>query len=258
MQEYLDKIDDLVKLLLFTPTRAQDSLNVVHDACFKAILDNDMVVSSSLKLPLCQDTGVVTLFVGHDCLTKGQIETIKNCFQAQFNLFARPSMLSSPFIEQHSLEDMQMCFLEELRDVRGIGAIISGAGTEMHSFLKVYPGTSDFSTVKKDILTWVKERGALACPPVHISIAMGGTAAEACKQSKMGFLFGSNMPQSFEDEYDELVTSIKGLEVDPLGKRGNWVGNVFLRVLPTHISAVPVSMSFMCWPFRAEWMEIAS
>jgi fumarate hydratase subunit alpha len=146
--------------------------------------------------------------------------------------------------------------VEELRDRNGIGGIICGAGTESHSFLKVYSGTTSWKDVITELVTWTKDRGSLACPPLHVSVSVGGTSVQAVRESKLGFLFGNNFPDSYESFYEELVGSLRNIPVDPLGQGKNWVRDIFLRVLPTHISAVPVSLSFMCWPYRAEWIDI--
>jgi len=258
MNAYLENIENLVRCLLLHPTRVGRSLCLVKDETFRKVLEENLDLSNRLNLPVCQDTGVVTLVVGHDSLTRDELLEIKTAFENCFNDLARPSMLSSPFFGQHPLGRHQVCFLEEVRDKRGLGAVISGAGTETHCFLKVYPGTASWETVVDDLQGWSSKRASLACPPVHFGVAVGGTAAEAVKQSKLSFLFGNNFPTCYEHAYEELVNALRASTVDPLKNGESWAGDVFLRVLPTHMSAVPVSMSLMCWPYRAEWIDLGA
>ena len=258
MNTYLQSIENLVDRLVLYPSRAEQSLYLVEDKTYRCVVEENIKLSKELRLPICQDTGVITLVVGHDSLTKEELWEIKSSFEQRFNEIARPSMLSSAFFGQQPLGRNQICFLEEVRDKKGLGAIISGAGTETHCFLKVYPGTAAWGTVVSELQDWCTKRASLACPPVHFGVAVGGTATEAVKQSKLSFLFGNDFPKCYQLPYEELAHALKTITVDPLGEDGNWVGNVFLRVLPTHMSAVPVGMSFMCWPYRAEWIDLGT
>jgi len=58
-------------------------------------------------------------------------------------------------------------------------------------------------------------------------VAVGGTAAEAVKQSKLSFLFGNNFPTCYEHAYEELVNALRASTVDPLKNGESWAGDVF-------------------------------
>lgn len=197
----------------------------------------------------------MTFYVGHRRLSDDQLDTLRKMFECEFSTYARPSE-RVPLIDSYHLGTNQLVYVEEIRGRQGLGAIVSGAGTEMHAYLKVYAGTEDFANIVSDLAEWVKRRGALACPPIHISVAIGGTAAEATREAKIGFLFGDSYPSSFETRAAALRDSLRGVPLDPKGGTQSWLGNVYVRLLPGHISAVPVALSMMCWPFRVEWMDV--
>jgi len=111
MNAYLENIENLVRCLLLHPTRVGRSLCLVKDETFLKVLEENLDLSNRLNLPVCQDTGVVTLVVGHDSLTRDELLEIKTAFEklfqrscttlnAFFTLFratsvrATPSMLS--------------------------------------------------------------------------------------------------------------------------------------------------------------------
>jgi len=123
MNAYLENIENLVRCLLLHPTRVGQSLCLVKDETFRKVLEENLDLSNRLNLPVCQDTGVVTLVVGHDSLTRDELLEIKTAFENCFNDLARPSCFLHLF-GQHPLGRHQVCFLEEVRDKRGLGAVI--------------------------------------------------------------------------------------------------------------------------------------
>ncbi|HAR40987.1 MAG TPA: hypothetical protein DCR68_06650, partial [Coprothermobacter sp.] len=85
MNAYLENIENLVRCLVLHPTRAGRSLFLVKDETFLKVLEENLDLSNELKLPVCQDTGVVTLVVGHDSLTRDKLLEIKTTFENCFN-----------------------------------------------------------------------------------------------------------------------------------------------------------------------------
>jgi len=70
---------------------------LVKDETFRKVLEENLDLSNRLNLPVCQDTGVVTLVVGHDSLTRDELLEIKTALKTVLMILHDPQCFLHPF-----------------------------------------------------------------------------------------------------------------------------------------------------------------
>lgn len=212
-------------------------------------------IAEEEKTPLCQDTGIVSVFldIGQEVLLEGMpIEEAINIGvrRAYTSSFFRSSIVKDPIGKRENTMDNTPCIIHT-RFSKGekvkIDILIKGFGSENATALKMFPPTATREDIEEFLLEVVREKGPNACPPLFIGIGIGGTADYALKLSKKALLDLKPM-----DEWEShLLKRVNSLNIGPAGLGGD-ITAVYIKTetFPTHIAGLPVAINVNCHILR--------
>ncbi|WP_425230540.1 fumarate hydratase [Sphingomonas sp.] len=227
------------------------------------ILTNSRMCAEGHR-PICQDTGIVTVFVrwGQDCrlepgdrsLQEVVDEGVRRAYLHPENKL-RASILADPAFTRRNTKDNTPSVLH-VEMVPGatvsIDVAAKGGGSENKSKFKMM-NPSD------SIVDWVVETvpqmGAGWCPPGMLGIGIGGTAEKAmllAKQSLMGAIdMGQLKARGPKNDIEalriELFDKVNALGIGAQGLGGlSTILDVKILDWPTHAASKPVAMIPNC------------
>lgn len=226
------------------------------------ILTNSRMCAEGHR-PICQDTGIVTVFVrwGQDCrldstLSLQQVvdEGVRRAYLHPDNPL-RASILADPAFSRVNTRDNTPCVLH-VEMVPGatvsIDVAAKGGGSENKSKFKMM-------NPSESIVDWVVETvptmGAGWCPPGMLGIGIGGTAEKAMLLAKQSLMAPIDMaelkargPRSpIEELRIELHDRVNALGIGAQGLGGlSTVLDVKILDWPTHAASKPVAMIPNC------------
>jgi fumarate hydratase, class I len=227
------------------------------------ILTNSRMCAEG-KRPLCQDTGIVNVFlkIGMGCRLenfKGSIADAVNEGVRQGYLNAdnvlRASVVADPEFERKNTKDNTPAVVHmELvpGNIIDVTVAAKGGGSENKSkFVMLNPSDSVVDWVMKTVPTM----GAGWCPPGMLGIGIGGTAEKAMLIAKESLMETIDMyellqrgPNSkLEELRIELYQKINALGIGAQGLGGlTTVLDVKINMFPTHAASKPVAMIPNC------------
>ena len=218
--------------------------------------------------PMCQDTGIVNVFlklgmnVRLDGFTGSLDDAINEGVRRAYNHpdnTLRASVVADPQFERKNTKDNTpaVIFTEIVPgDTLEVTVAAKGGGSENKSKLAMLnPGDSVVDWVLKTVPTM----GAGWCPPGMLGIGIGGTAEKAmlmAKESLMGALdmhelqakstAGAKLTQT-EQLRLELYEKVNALGIGAQGLGGlTTVLDVKIKMYPTHAASKPVAMIPNC------------
>ncbi|WXG45781.1 MAG: fumarate hydratase [Candidatus Atabeyarchaeum deiterrae] len=228
----------------------------------KTILEN-IELAEKLKLPMCQDTGIISFYVraGHgfqgisfveDALTKA-LRRATNEIPLRPNVVHPLSRANSgdntglrvPHIEWEM--DKNIDFLE-------VTVFPKGAGSEnMCSFKMLRPGEGVLG-VKKFVIDTVVEAGGQPCPPIIVGVGIGGTAdvvMSLAKRSLTSPLDETNPDTEIASLEKELYGLLNQTGIGPQGLGGKYT-TLAVKILHSycHTASLPVACAIQCWAAR--------
>ncbi len=216
----------------------------------KNILKNAQIAYEK-KLPLCQDTGQVIIFleIGQNIQLKGNYiedeinEAVKKCYEENF---FRKSVVKNALFDRNNTSTNTPVIIytkiikeEEIR----IKLLIKGAGSENKSKLEMMLPTSNEEEIIKCIGDNILSAQENACPPMFIGIGIGATADMACLLSKKA-LIQNNFNEkeiSFANKIKEYVNKNA-----PEKYKDCFVLDIKLISCATHIACLPVAITINC------------
>ncbi|NCP10503.1 MAG: fumarate hydratase [Sphingomonadales bacterium] len=226
------------------------------------ILTNSRMCAEGHR-PICQDTGIVTVFVrwGQGCrlasdrsLQEVIDEGVRRAYLHPDNPL-RASILADPAFTRRNTKDNTPSVLHvELVPgaTVGIDVAAKGGGSENKSKFKML-NPSD--SIVDWVLEMIPQMGAGWCPPGMLGIGIGGTAEKAmllAKQSLMGSIDMAQLkargPQSdLEELRIELFDKVNALGIGAQGLGGlSTILDVKILDWPTHAASKPVAMIPNC------------
>ena len=226
------------------------------------ILTNSRMCAEGHR-PICQDTGIVTVFVrwGQDCRLDGDRslqevvdEGVRRAYLHPENKL-RASILADPAFTRRNTKDNTPSVLH-LEMVPGdkvhIDVAAKGGGSENKSKFKMM-NPSD--SIVDWVLEMVPQMGAGWCPPGMLGIGIGGTAEKAMLLAKQSLMGQIDMAQlrargartDIEALRIELFEKVNALGIGAQGLGGlATVLDVKILDWPTHAASKPVAMIPNC------------
>ncbi|MBX9797045.1 fumarate hydratase [Sphingomonas sp.] len=226
------------------------------------ILTNSRMCAEGHR-PICQDTGIVTIFVkwGQECRLEGDRslqevidEGVRRAYLHPENKL-RASILADPAFTRRNTKDNTPSVLH-VEMVPGatvsVDVAAKGGGSENKSKFKMM-NPSD--SIVDWVLEMVPQMGAGWCPPGMLGIGIGGTAEKAmllAKQSLMGAIDMAQLkargPQNdIEALRIELFDKVNALGIGAQGLGGlATILDVKILDWPTHAASKPVAMIPNC------------
>jgi fumarate hydratase class I len=216
----------------------------------KSILQNSKIAYEN-KMPLCQDTGQVIVFIelGQNVkLVGGNLDDVINCAIEKCYLenFFRLSVVKNAVFDRNNTKTNTPAIIytkivqgEEIK----ISVLIKGAGSENKSRLEMMLPTISKSEIVENVGDLILSAGENACPPMFIGIGIGGTSDKACLMSKECFV-----EDDFSLQEKELALKINDyVNLKSPKKYGiNYVLDVKLKTSSTHIACMPVAITINC------------
>lgn len=236
------------------------------------ILTNSRMCAEG-KRPLCQDTGIVNVFlkIGMSVRfdTKRTLQEL--CDEGVRRGYLNPdnplraSVLDDPLFARKNTRDNTPCILHvELvqGDKVDVQIASKGGGSENKSkFAMLNPSDSLVDWVLKTVPTM----GAGWCPPGMLGIGVGGTAEKAMLMAKQSLMEDIDMyellargPQNkLEELRIELYEKVNALGIGAQGLGGlTTVLDVKISTFPTHAASKPVAMIPNCAATRHAHFEL--
>ncbi|MCS7231483.1 MAG: fumarate hydratase [Elusimicrobiota bacterium] len=231
---------------------------LAKDALLKILKNAE--ISSCLKLPLCQDTGIPQFFlnIGKNVYFDFNLKEVLNEIvtetynQEKF----RKSSVEDPLFRRNNFNFFTFFvdYKEENENECEVSILIRGGGSENMSRLNLFLPTTEFQEIIKYIINEVKNMLMFTCPPVVVSIGLGGSIDTNICMTKKALLrkIGERNKKEFYAETEIfLKQQINLSNIGPLGLGGKTtVLDVFIETLPTHIATLPVSINLQCHSYR--------
>jgi fumarate hydratase subunit alpha len=212
-------------------------------------------IASVRQTPMCQDTGMVIVFVslGQEIhLSGGDIraaisEGVRQGYQEGY---LRKSVVAEPLFERKNTGDNTppvIHFEVVPGDQLRLTIAAKGFGAENMSWVKVLTPAEGLEGVKREVVRCVEEAGPNACPPVVVGVGVGGTLEMAALLGKKALMrdMGQRHPDPRYAALElELLNLINATGVGPQGWGGvNTALDVRLEYYPTHIAAIPLAVN---------------
>ncbi|MBK6471001.1 MAG: fumarate hydratase [Betaproteobacteria bacterium] len=227
------------------------------------ILTNSRMCAEGHR-PICQDTGVVNVFlkIGMDVRFEGFTGSVEDAVNAGVRRAyldpdnkLRASMLDDPIFERKNTKDNTPAVIH-MTVVPGnkldVTVAAKGGGSENKSkFIMMNPSDSLVDWVMKTVPTM----GAGWCPPGILGIGVGGTAEKAMMLAKevlmepidMFDLLARGPSNKLEELRIELYEKVNALGIGAQGLGGlTTVLDVKIATYPTHAAGKPVAMIPNC------------
>ena len=213
-------------------------------------------VASRERIPICQDTGLVVIFldVGRDVHFIGDpYQAIDEGVRRGYKKYAlRMSVVGDPLRRKNTGDNTPA--LVTTRLVEGdrvtVTFLAKGFGSENMSRLAMLRPADGLEGVRKFVVETAQKAGPNACPPLVIGVGIGGTFDQVALAAKRAL--ARDVGQPHEDSfYAELerawLQEINQLGVGPQGMGGRTTAlSLAIETLPTHIAGLPVACNINC------------
>jgi fumarate hydratase subunit alpha len=223
-------------------------------------------LSDDKNLPLCQDTGLVTLFVSGELVNHlGDVErALAHAVQGLTSKSAMRANVVNPLTRKNTGTNTGLSQPEILIDKSTnkteMKMILKGAGSENFTNLKMMVPTASRQDLLKHILQVVIEAGGKTCPPNILGIGIGGSAVQAMFNSKRALLrkIGSRHPDTEVANFEtSILKAANELGIGTMGLGGDTtLLDVHIETAGTHTACLPVAISFGCWANRVVVAEL--
>lgn len=229
----------------------------------KSILDdiiNNQDIARKGDVPLCQDTGVVVVFleIGYDVSFDDDIYQAINegVRQGYREGYLRKSIVNHPFNRVNTKDNTPAIIHTKL--VPGDKVLLKiaakGGGSENMSKVTMLTPADGIEGVKKLVLDTIFNAGGKPCPPIIVGIGIGGNlekSALLAKEAILRDLDDSNEDEMIRNLENELYEEINKLGVGPMGVGGKTTClAVKINYFPMHIASLPIAINIQCHSSR--------
>ncbi|MCM8783253.1 MAG: fumarate hydratase [Candidatus Omnitrophica bacterium] len=242
----------------------------------KILIENAKIAKKE-KFPICQDTGMVVVFlkIGEEIEICGGdlIKAINEGVRKAYKKGYLRKSICEPLSRLNTHDNTPAVVYVDM--VKGdnleIKLCIKGFGAENKSQIKMFEPTAKLKEIKGFIIKVVKEAGPDACPPFVVGVGMGGTFEKAAILAKEATLLEIRNPRPFRASLtqqrwvaksetrneikkleEELYAEINKLDIGPMGLGGKTTClGVNILTFPTHIAGLPVAVNISCHATRS-------
>lgn len=208
------------------------------------------------KMPLCQDTGQVMVFVkGRGKCIHDNIEEIinKSVAKAYEENYFRKSIVKNALFDRTNTKTNTPCIIyTEFSDCElEIDVLLKGGGCENVSACEMLSPTATEDEIVDYIVSVVKKAGSKGCPPYFLGIGIGGTMEYAGILSKKALLLEKNPDENHERLAKKIQGAVNELEIGAAGLGGTSTA-LDVKILTdfTHIACMPVAVTIDCHSMR--------
>jgi fumarate hydratase subunit alpha len=226
-----------------------------------SMIKENYLLSETKRIPLCQDTGMVVIFleIGQSVSLEGEyVEDVINQYVAKAYLdgYLRKSIVDSPLTRKNTNNNTPAIVHYNIvpgDDVK-ISIAIKGFGSENMSRMILLKPSDGLEGVLDFVVDTVKKAGPNPCPPMILGVGIGGTIEKAALMAKHALL--RELDSVNEDEEagkieETLMERINSLNIGPMGMGGITTAlGVHVEMFPTHIAGLPVVVNINCHSSR--------
>jgi len=219
-------------------------------------------MAESCGLPVCQDTGLVTVIakIGEDVHIEGGTinEAIKAGVSRAYseNPF-RASVVDDPLFARKNTGDNTppVVHCEFVKGDRlQLLCMPKGFGSENMSALKMFTPSATAEDIVSYIVDVVKEAGANPCPPILLGIGIGGTfdsVAQLAKEALFLPVDAHHEKQEYAALEERILAEVNATGIGPQGFGGKTTAlSVHIKTAPTHVAGLPVAVCVSCYATR--------
>ncbi len=232
----------------------------------ETLLENASVASSN-EIPICQDTGMVVVYleIGQEVVLTGDYieDAINNGVRKGYEEgYLRKSVVIDPVNRVNTKDNTPAVVHYKIVKGDKVKITVSpkGFGSENMSSLTMLKPSQGIEGVKKAIIDTVFKAGPNPCPPIIVGVGVGGTMEKASLMSKQALFreVGSSNSDDFWSNIEkELLDEINQLGIGPAGFGGKTTAlAVNINTYPTHIAGLPVAVNIGCHVTRHGTVEI--
>ena len=241
---------------------AREESPAAKDAIAQILTNSRMCAEG--KRPICQDTGIVNVFlkIGMDVKWEGFKGSIADAVNAGVRKgylnpdnVLRASVLDDPIFGRKNTKDNTPAVVHmEVVPGSKVDVIVAAKGGGSENKSKMYMLNPNDSIVDW-VLKTVPTMGAGWCPPGMLGIGVGGTAEKAVMMAKEVLMEDIDMyelldrgPQNkLEELRIELYEKVNALGIGAQGLGGlTTVLDVKIKTFPTHAASKPIAMIPNC------------
>lgn len=263
--------DDVQKVILEALHREEK--NTTAEYAMNIIKANiDLAIKKSQ--PLCQDTGTVLFYVYHPM----------NFDQGKFTDLIQKSVVTATekgYLRQNSVDSLtgensglnigpghpSIHFHQHKKNTVEVKLMLKGGGCENVGAQYSLPHTAlgagrDLDGVRKVILDAVHKAQGKGCGPGVLGVCIGGDRGAGYIESKeqlLRSLDDKNDNLSLAELENEIVETSNKLGIGPMGFGGK---TTLLGCKISALNRLPasffVSISYMCWAYRRQGIELAA
>jgi fumarate hydratase subunit alpha len=216
-------------------------------------------LSHTFSLPLCQDTGLLTVFLnGKYVVDYNFIGEVLDRIVIKLTRTGkiRPNLVNAisrvPIKGNVGFGQPEIYLGMEKED--SIKMMLKGAGSENYSSLEMFLPSVDVHEINRFILKKTLDAGGKICPPSIVSVSIGGSPAAAVIESRKALFAKIGVRNKDKDVAvweKRLLNALNALNIGPMGLGGRTsVLDVKISVLGTHIAMLPVALTYNCWALR--------
>lgn len=226
----------------------------------KDLLENAAIAERE-KLPLCQDTGMATVFleIGQEVLIVGRDlrEAVNEGVGRGYREgYLRKSVVNDPLRRKNTEDNAPAVIHTEIvpGDKLKVTIFPKGFGSENVSALTHLLPSQGIEGVKEFALKTVRNSGAKGCPPLIVGVGLGGTmekVALLAKQALLRPLDSCHQEKHIAELEEEIFQEINQLGIGPQGLGGKTTAlGVNIETYPTHLAGFPVAVNISCHALR--------
>ena len=230
-------------------------------AAMDMLLQNAAIAREE-QIPICQDTGLVTVWIhaGQEIsFTDGSLkeavqEGVRRGYEENY---LRASVVKDPLYERVNTKDntpaVIYCDITE-GDQLVIELTAKGFGSENMSRQKMLKPSEGEQGVKDFVLETIRLAGPNACPPMIVGVGLGGTfdySTVLAKHALLRDLSEPNPDERYAKREEELKEAANQLMIGPMGLHGKTtVLGIQIETAPTHIAGMPCAVNICCHACR--------
>lgn len=224
------------------------------------LLENAKLAGAGVN-PLCQDTGLTVIWaqVGQDLHVVGG--SLEAALQAGVRLATqegrlRHSVVAHPLKRDNTGDNTPAVVHYQIVPgaVLKLAVMAKGGGCDNVSSLSMLTPSAGLEGVQDHILQMVRERGAMACPPLILGVGLGGNFESVAGLAKQALLrpVGEPSPDPELAALERtLLDQVNALGIGPQGWGGSVTAlAVAVEAAPCHIASLPVAVSVECHSHR--------
>ena len=220
-------------------------------------LTENLKIAGEDMIPICQDTGMAVVFVeiGQEVSLQGAniTDAINEGVRIGYTEgYLRKSVVGDPIERVNTKDNTPAVIHYDIvpGDKVKITVAPKGFGSENMSRVFMLKPADGIEGVKDAILTAVKDAGPNACPPMVISVGIGGTFEKSALMAKKALTRDLNDKPSTEwvaKLEEEMLIKINSLGIGPGGLGGKVTAlAVNINTYATHIAGLPVAINICC------------